>query len=654
MDGGRHADFVLVKKIDMCTSNPQITPETRHISGKKMSREFPIDLISSSEDDDPEVVDEVEEAEDDDGEEDSSSSSSSAPPPVPVVLSASQSLHVGKLLSILKHHPRAMDLSSMGLGKTFTGCEVCNRLPGVEKLLVVCPSHLVKKWQDVAARSNTPIHMVLSFGKLHGSAPTSGRISADIQKKILPHGLLTRSDVIVPKPKKSKKNTPQRLTSFDATEALLKLRKEGVLLIIDEMQRAKNQSSITFAACRELVSVFHSATPEVTDLPAVKLEPGSRVLLLSGTPMDKKEQARSLLKTLDIIRSDDVKKGDSELMARCTILDAMTTSDVLSRGATDSEDRCYTLFQRVVRPKLSSCMQMSDSPPRLICRDSYYGFGDSDQCAKIQAAVASLTTATSFDSSTNMVDKVNMTKVKPALMELEKSKVHMFVACASAALAADPNCKVVIALNYKESIQQVVDQMTALLPPGSGILRLEGKVKNRDRARVQADFQAPDLQYRLLVLNFAMCAEGIDLDDKHGTFPRVAFVSPTYSTMNLHQFAWRFKRHDTHPSDLPQLMNCVYHAEFHEDRIINAMARKGSVMKETTPEQCEAGVVFPGDFEVHVDPGVPKEQKDAICQKRHDAKIEMQKAQESASARRMVGAKSKATDVGEAGRNKRK
>ena len=157
-----------------------------------------------------------------------------------------------------------------------------------------------------------------------------------------------------------------------------------------------------------------------------------------------------------------------------------------------------------------------------------------------------------------------------------------------------PNRKVVICVNYTSSIRSIVDALARYKP-----LILNGGVGVKLRGEVLAKFQTPSTQHRLLVGNVSVCSVGIDLDDKHGHFPRKAFVNANYNTISLYQIGHRFQRADTKSdSDI----HFVYGAHATEHTMLNALARKSAVMKETTTEQVTSGVVFPGDFERYDEP----------------------------------------------------
>lgn len=82
---------------------------------------------------------------------------------------------------------------------------------------------------------------------------------------------------------------------FTVTEHYKKLVEEGLLLIIDEVQNIKNVSG-QFHACKALIQ-------EIVMKP---MENFSRVLLLSGSPIDREHQALHMFRSLHIMRHEQI------------------------------------------------------------------------------------------------------------------------------------------------------------------------------------------------------------------------------------------------------------------------------------------------------------------------------------------------------------
>ncbi|GAQ93139.1 hypothetical protein KFL_013200020, partial [Klebsormidium nitens] len=175
-----------------------------------------------------------------------------------------------------------------------------------------------------------------------------------------------------------------------------------------------------------------------------------------------------------------------------------------------------------------------------------------------------------------------------ALVKIESAKVQTFARVALKALKSNPQKKLVICVNYNDSLHRLRDLLSCYSP-----LVLNGTVQKEERKHVIDKFQAPSDEHRVLLGNVAVCSTGIDLDDKFGGWPRLALISPNYHTLNLYQLGHRFQRMDTKSS---ATVHMVFAQHAHELPILDALSRKGGVMRETTPEQVAAGILFPGSF----------------------------------------------------------
>lgn len=116
-----------------------------------------------------------------------------------------------------------------------------------------------------------------------------------------------------------------------------------------------------------------------------------------------------------------------------------------------------------------------------------------------------------------------MTGITRGLQVIETGKINLFRDVAIEALDGHPQQKVVIAVNFTETINDLKKIFEDL---GHSVLVLNGSVSSDGRARVMNQFQTPSTEHRILLANQSVISTGIDLDDKHGSFPRICFVSP--------------------------------------------------------------------------------------------------------------------------------
>lgn len=495
--------------------------------------------------------------------------------------------HVAKLQAILEESSFALDFSSLGSGKTYTGSHIALQL-GFKNVVVICPVSVQSKWREMQEKYNVPVQENMSFCGVRS-----------VKNKQPKHGLLHRRDYTVEIEQDSSKRYMDK-TDFTPTPKLMQMIDEGLLLIIDEMQHLKNVTS-QFAACQALISAIVS-----------NFEDGnrkSRVMLLSGSPIDKHEQVITLFRTLRIMRQPQLCKyniGNREMELRgiqdiinyCQRVDPAATEYMLQQhnywriGEYYMRALSYSLFQTVIKPRCSSAMPPPQLGGSLAKFNAFYRVDDPEDNEKITGAVGALEGAVHFKKDTGDISfgdgTSSLNALTSALVRIETAKTSTFIRAAREHLEKHPSSKVAVMTNYSATLNTMKEALAEYQP-----LVLEGKTPTHSRKGIIDKFQQADLTYRLLIGNCMVCSTGIDLDDKDGSFPRLALLSPSYSTMTHYQLGHRFCRMDT-KSDAT--VHMVFAKHCHELPVLNALARKGGVMRETTPEQAEAGVVFPGEF----------------------------------------------------------
>jgi hypothetical protein len=204
------------------------------------------------------------------------------------------------------------------------------------------------------------------------------------------------------------------------------------------------------------------------------------------------------------------------------------------------------------------------------------------------------------------------------LQTIELAKCDAIARHAARVLAAHAVAKVIIGLNYHASIANVVAALRVAHP----VLVLTGQVKQEARAPLIDRFQASNTEHRVLVCNMAVMEVGIDLDDKHGGFPRTCLYSPHYRATGLHQAIGRVHRTDTRSS---ATVHIVYGPrECAEKSVLSALTRKTRILKETLPGQVADGTVFPGDY-MTLDMDLPGEESKECVGSDEDAVVTVTK-----------------------------
>jgi len=560
--------------------------------------------------------------------------------------------HVVKLESFLENHHYAIDLSPLGTGKTYTAAKMfgqglrpsldqacgqglrpsldqaCGQGPKYRHLVTISPPSVKTKWLEVNKNYSLGCRENLTYGEVTGRRFATPKC-----------GFLIRNDYTVPVEQENGFIRMIDKYNYETTTLFKDLVREGLLLVVDEFQHLKNDCAQT-EACETLIAEIYNNFQEGGT---------SRVLLLSGSPIDKEEQAVRLFKTLGIMTHPKIVSGFQEAginqivkyvnqrfcdvavnprhtsehyqgygsarrshtnqFIRDTIRNIIRydySSGTLRyfQDSYRSTQYAYQIFLNVIKPNVSSSMDLTHMQASNVVLRKYNGYFNLnearhrekiaeaiEQLSNIQHMRASLQASrdTNAESAPGQGSQI-MSMIVRALTSIEMAKVETFARLAKTALRENPRKKVVIGVNYTASIADLVEMLGEYDP-----LVIQGSTAIKGRMSILERFQAPDDRHRLLIGNISVISTGIDLDDKSGEFPRVCYVSPNYNTIHIYQLGHRFLRGLDTRSDTDIYM--VYSNNRVERRMIEALMHKGTVMKNVTIEQAEAGIVFPCDYE---------------------------------------------------------
>lgn len=373
---------------------------------------------------------------------------------------------------------------------------------------------------------------------------------------------------------------------FEPTEKFNDLVEAGVFIVLDECQAIKN-NSLQYKATRALFSVLFNATHDIP----------SRALMLSGSPMDKEVHVFNFTDLFGITNKNHV--GDAprdnastqaeDIKRYCKSIDPELTAQVIA-SAPSRKAIPFQLFQSVIKPALTSAMTPGQYAARLYKFTGMFDIKNPRDYTNIVANVRD------FQEHVNEIvrgDKVivDLGVIARLMHDIENDKLHTFVRLALQELRWQQRSKVVLCFNYTDNIFKTCKALEQYNP-----LVIYGKTTNKQRRECLELFQRPDTEHRVLIVNSAVCSTGIDLDDKHGGFPRTVFISPNFNIIQLYQLGHRFLRFSDTKSSTRMYMVFASHAS--EARIIKKYVQKGGILKETCHEQEDAGVVFPGDFDI--------------------------------------------------------
>ena len=602
-----------------------------------------------------------------------------------------QQKHVETIYSVFRRNYYALDLSMLGTGKTYSASAIYQEKSfGFEYMVVVAPVAVLMKWKDVVAEYGLKNVTLISYAEMRS-----------VRGKQPKHGLLSRRDYFDEVPvldRWGEFHGEMRMipkVSFTATAKYLDMVVgHRTLLVFDEFQNLKNYGDQASSAAA-LIAGFASG---------LGVDSGvgwrtSKVLLMSGSPMDKREHFVRLMRTLGVLDTD--KLVDYHVHSRRFSYEGVTLiydhiwrlsgvegyhsglvrgvgsfrrdrvwvsktledgsgvdlvrenrwvnigarGDVLDDGAgggagggaghgrkwmvmyemygrpsewvhinaDNATDICFEYFVHFLKPFVSSSMIPESNLMESEKVTAVYRVLSGSDRVLIDSGLSKLSKVVNTMSETGFA---NLQQRRIAIIEgqrmIETGMIGTMVRVCRARLLAEPCLKVVISVNFSDTILDLMSMLAEFSP-----LEYSGKISRLRREEALKSFQEPSVRCRLLIGNLTCLSTGIDLDDKDGRFPRLCLSRPNYSTITLYQLSHRFNRGlDTRSMARVEFLygggdvgldvsggesgggESGGHEEILEKKLLKSLARKGGIMKEVSSEQCKAGVLFPGEYNV--------------------------------------------------------
>ena len=472
-----------------------------------------------------------------------------------------QEKHVQEMICVLNDGYFAIDLSKAGSGKTYTTLSIFKTM-GQQHLVVLTPNVVKPHWEKLASSSGIAPTYFMNYSEL-----TSTCI------KELKHDFLQRNDYFDPTILSFKK----KCVSFTPTEKFTKMVGDGgggVLLVIDNSENIKNACTQHSKACSALISVIKADKSNL-----------SKVLFLSATLFDKKGDEMHLFQTLGLC-GDAFDKRYSNIIEYCedAYRPKLLPREFKKKRAVEHDvDLMYKLFQGPF--KEMKCRTMGDdafdNDNKVNVRNGFFRM-PRDETDVLKRAIADLEFATrTFDNG----GAAGITKVQReirsrdetyttkdvALVSIEASKISTFERLARDALLRNTGDKVVVCLNYVIHVKELEVKLKEFNP-----IVISSCMQAHARNMAIHAFQQQHSYHRLLISIVSALAVGESLDDKHGMFKRLVYVSPSYGAINLYNLSQRFLRNDTKSSTD---FYYVYGAEAPETIIIDSLCLKDAVIR---------------------------------------------------------------------------
>lgn len=485
--------------------------------------------------------------------------------------------HFNRVCDVLTRYAGYIDTSQTGSGKSYIVMAVAIKFQF--PLIIICPKGAIEQWESLAKQYGVHVYIVLTYDSLRS---TKGHQPS--------HGLLSRFDDTTKKDK----------VQFFPTELLKSILAYGVLIVFDEFHSIKNDSD------------RHKAASAITR--QILLTGGNaRFAALSASPFDKEEHAVHMVKFLGLIRyqkmfmTDQATKefrglGIEELIQVAKKYDAKTTELILLQFPPSKSminKLTFKLFSEVILKNIGSTMPPPDIQFEKDVANGYYIMSEAD-ITLLTTGIKTLSIATNYDDANRTVDtkNIDLGGIQKSLMQIEESKIPTFTRLAKSVLEGNSKSKVIIYVNYKDTIEKLAINLQQFSP-----MTMQGKDSQKTRDQIRVAFNSSPY-FRLLISNTIVGGQSINLHDTVGDAPRTVFISPSYSIIQLHQATGRVHRVGLKSK---ATIRFVFGKEASKEmHILDALARKKDVLRGVilTPlEEEEEGydmpngrILLPGEY----------------------------------------------------------
>lgn len=465
-----------------------------------------------------------------------------------------------EMIAILEREFGVFNGSNRGLGKTDITCALAADFGF--KMFVVALNSTLSNWIKTAKLWNAEIIECMSYESLQGA---KHRLNND---KILKHGYLKFEN-----------------DNYTTTQKFDNLLKDRILLVIDESQYFKNDNSRLKSA--------HALVKKMIQYGQ------SRVILLSGTPYDKDLHPSSVLKLLGIITHDKlieklggqyIPLGLGEVIEKAKEYNPELTETILINGINRQNCNiiCTQLYTEIIKKHIFTNMPAQKTNEDL--EISFYNF-ENDDVLNIQRGYNKLFKC--FAKLSIFSDNEEYTiAFSKAMQSIEKGKRNIIIDKAIEVLEQNPTSKVVIYCFYIKNINYIINKLSAY-----GVCHINGQTNNEQRNIIINNFQKPNLDYRIFISNMKVGGVGIELDDKHGDYPRYMFIAPNFNVIDIHQGVGRISsRANTKSKATVKLVFCKQ-LENYENRILNALVTKSETIRDSINDPYK-NITFPGEYPI--------------------------------------------------------
>jgi len=518
-----------------------------------------------------------------------------------VVLKDSQKIWSNRILYILTHpeliyysiSPNIIkgpslsyiDVSEPGTGKTIVTIDTAIKL-GL-KIFVIAPLTVTNVWRDKVRYYGAPTAEIIGYESL--TIGTEGKKWISAQKRT----------------RQTKNTSMKEKEVFLPTRSFDEICKEGILLILDEFQYVKNESSLRANAAATLAS-------HIYNLHRNNGYTGrSRIALLSGSPFDDGKFAETTMKILNFLPhhtpaytyNPGTKEYGSEgllkIIQHSSLYNWNKLEPILNNYGIDYYGTgvrlqkealskyiykfMFDIFKQIIKPVIVGAMKRDVVPYADVRINAFYPLSLQKQ-NEFQQIIGRA--KEDLENEKEKVSNVMLTLVK----HLEYVKIDLF--CEIALRELNQGRKVILAVWHTETIDRLKEKLNAYNP-----LILDGRLNKNYRQSVIDDFNT-NLQQRLLIMNIQVGGVGISLHDNIGNAPRTMIISPSFKMIDIYQAVYRIIRADI-KSDTKVIIayaRVIGDQMFLEKNILQAITKKSGVIYEVI-ETDGIHIVLPNNYE---------------------------------------------------------
>ena len=523
-----------------------------------------------------------------------------------ITLSDDQEEHFEDVKMKSNDHNVILITTPTGGGKTIIMAEFM-RHKNIKHAIVICngTTH-IDHWNKHKIMYNLPITMIISYDTLRGNSTI---ITPD-GKEMCHHGLLYKIG-----------------NEYEPTPAFMSYIEEGdFMLILDESHLIKNDCGKT-SAVKALSRYITIRNFSIKPPPRQK----SWSFYLSMTPFDDPFHVINYVSTCGIVRSNslfckttDRPTGILELYEYCKLFNndktemIWGTSDVKSKSVNDVAYRLVTeVFLRLTSSFVKNCHKSYLSKQSI-----YYAYFDIDPIGvklmkkaieMIKQPVKANCLETSFEQMSLETDEYlsnvfnQITNNNLPLWKDRRGVVHgmestqtiktyyIYLGFIDYIFRSIPNVKIVVFLDYKESINLIMRYLYMYNPVKiTGDAECKGEIRNK----IVSKFNEPNLDSRLLLIINQIGSDGIELDDRDGRFPRVGLNFSDFYHSRLFQCPGRIFRKFTKSNSL-FFLGMVNSPECDEESVNRSTSNKSKVMEETLKNN---EIISPINFQKIINP----------------------------------------------------